>query len=329
MNDATLPRQYLLQPPQKKEFFVSDFQGFGERYGIDYRFPLLASSHQADAPVLQGDVEEIALAPGISLTHSDVQVLQPYETFSRYSSPLYTLVVLEGCVVLTLNGKEYVVRAGMAFSSSLYEHQTMNARHTAESKLKTLSLGVFPGDVWRNGMLDSLLREWEMRGPSTFVWQVPGFLLSGLTHIRQSQVYGVARQLMLEGLMLQLLGQGLSARQKSAQTCGAPVRCEQHRLERVRQQLESAPERDYSLAELAAQAAMSPSSLRSKFRQAYGCTVFDYLRDCRLALARRYLLEGHSVQHAAWVSGYQHATNFSTAFRRRYGVSPGHLRPGS
>jgi AraC-like DNA-binding protein len=59
---------------------------------------------------------------------------------------------------------------------------------------------------------------------------------------------------------------------------------------------------------------MSSSSLRSKFRQAYGCSVFDYLRDCRLARARGYLLEGYSVQQAAWMSGYQHATNFSTAF---------------
>ena len=73
-------------------------------------------------------------------------------------------------------------------------------------------------------------------------------------------------------------------------------------------------------------AAMSPSSLRSKFRQRYGCTLFDYLRDCRLALARRYLLEGHSVQQAAWMCGYQHATNFATAFRRPYGISPGDVR---
>jgi AraC-like DNA-binding protein len=90
--------------------------------------------------------------------------------------------------------------------------------------------------------------------------------------------------------------------------------------------LEQSPEQEYTLGQLATLAAMSQSSLRSKFRQRYGCTLFDYLRDCRLELARRFLLEGHSVQQAAWMSGYQHATNFSTAFRRRYGISPGELR---
>lgn len=131
----------------------------------------------------------------------------------------------------------------------------------------------------------------------------------------------LSRKLLLEGLMYQLLGHGLNQRQ---QPC--PSRPEHARLERVRSLLEQSPERDHTLAQLAALAAMSPSSLRSKFRQRYGCTLFDYLRNCRLALARRYLLEGHSVQQAAWMCGYQHATNFATAFRRHYGISPGDVR---
>ena len=94
----------------------------------------------------------------------------------------------------------------------------------------------------------------------------------------------------------------------------------------MRSRLEQSPEQDHTLAQLAALAAMSPSSLRSKFRQRYGCTLFDYLRECRLAQARRYLLEGYSVQQAAWMCGYQHATNFATAFRRHYGIAPGDVR---
>ena len=103
----------------KRIFFVEDFQIFGERYGIDYRFPQLKDAQASGSPVLQGNVEEMTLSSGISLTHSDVRVLQPYETTSRHSSPLYMLVVLEGCVTLTLNGIDYPVRPGMAFSSRL------------------------------------------------------------------------------------------------------------------------------------------------------------------------------------------------------------------
>ncbi|WP_290503558.1 MULTISPECIES: helix-turn-helix domain-containing protein [unclassified Leclercia] len=325
MSDSMLPHP---APTAKKTFSVADFKVFGERYGIDYRFPLLTDTCASSSPVLHGHVEEMILPSGISLTHSDVRVLQPYETTSRHSSPLYVLVVLEGCVTLTLSGNVYVVRPGMAFSARLSEQQAMSARHDADIALKTLSFGVYPDDARRESLLASLLAQWEKLNAPTFVWQVPDFVLAGIQHARQRERSSLSRQLLLEGVMYQLLGHGLHLREQEGAARVSAAGGEHARLEQIRHLLAQAPEQEYTLAQLAARAAMSPSSLRSKFRQAYGCTVFDYLRDCRLALARRYLLEGHSVQQAAWMSGYQHATNFATAFRRRYGICPGAVRNG-
>lgn len=305
----------------KRIYFVEDFHGFGERYGIEYRFPQLQDARASASPVLHGDVEEMMLSSGIALTHSDVRVLQPYETTSRHNSPLYMLVVLDGCVTLSLNGHEYRVGAGMAFSSRLSEEQVMSAHHDADSTLKTLSFGVYPGESRRECLLESVLLEWQNLSAPTFVWHVPGFVLTGIQHAQQDGLSAVSRKLLLEGLMYQLLGHGLNQRMQNG-----PNRPEHTRLERVRSLLEQAPEQNHTLTQLAALAAMSQSSLRSKFRQRYGCALFDYLRDCRLALARRYLLEGFSVQQTAWMCGYQHATNFSTAFRRHYGISPGDVR---
>ena len=306
---------------EKRVFYVEDFQVFGERYGIDYRFPQLGDAQAIGSPVLQGDVEEMTLSSGISLTHSAVRVLQPYETTSRHSSPLYILMVLEGCVTLSLSDNEYAVRSGMAFISQLSEQQAMSARHDANSTLKTLSFGVYPDDAQRESLLDSLLAEWRALNTPTFLWQVPGFVLTGIQQAQQQGLSALSRKLLLKGPMYQLLGHGLYQLQQTS-----PCRPEQARLERVRCLLEQSPERDHTLAQLATLAAMSQSSLRGNVRKRYGCTLFEYLRDGRLALARRYLLEGYSVQQAAWMSGYQHATNFATAFRRRYGISPGSLR---
>ena len=313
---------------QKRHFSVEDFIGFGERYGIDYRFPSLSACRDVSKEkhiVIQGDVEEMTFSSGLNLTSSDIRVLQPYETTSLHSCPLYMLVVLEGSVMLRVNGQEFVVRSGMAFTSRLGEQQVMNAVHLADYHLRTLSLGVDPARCWQSPLLSALLQQWENGGAPTFLWQVPGFLLSGLQYIQQSSQPGLSRQLMLEGVMLQLLGHGLSQRLQNHTSRHAPSG-EQHRLETVRRLLEQQPEKEYTLTELAQLAAMSSSSLRTKFRQAYGHSVFDYLRDCRLDLARRYLAQGYSVQQAAWMSGYQHATNFSTAFRRRYGITPGEAR---
>lgn len=310
----------------KKLILMDDFQRYGERYGIDYHFPHHQTVMATHVPVLQGDVEEITLGSGISLTQSDVQVLEPYETLSCHDSPLYMLVVLEGHVVISHYGQQYNIRSGMAFITRLSAHHAMTVRHIAGHKLRTLSLGVYPGDAWHSSLLGSLLQEWQFSKTQPLAWPVPDYLQTGLTATQQGSRTGIARQLILEGLIMQLLGQGLSQQEMTARPGELALRCERQRLENIRKLIEQSPEKEYTLNGLAQQAAMSPSSLRSKFRLAYGCTIFDFLRDCRLALAHRYLLEGHSVQQAAWMSGYQHATNFSTAFRRRYGMPPVELR---
>ena len=67
---------------------------------------------------------------------------------------------------------------------------------------------------------------------------------------------------------------------------------------------------------------MSPSTLRAKFQAAYRQSVFSWLRERRLEVARQHLAQGWSVQQAAHFVGYRHAINFATAFRERYGVAP-------
>lgn len=82
------------------------------------------------------------------------------------------------------------------------------------------------------------------------------------------------------------------------------------------------------LTGLAAAVGMTPRRLNRSFRIIHGTTVFDYLRDARLDAARQ-ALEGGSplpLKQLAWELGYSQASNFVTAFRRRFGVTPGSYR---
>ncbi|KAA8995398.1 helix-turn-helix transcriptional regulator [Affinibrenneria salicis] len=313
-----------------RHFSVEDFLGFGERYGIAYRFPTLSSAidrHKEKRIVVQGAIEEMTLASGLCLTSSSVRVLQSYESTSLQVSPLYVLVVIEGCVAIRLGGRQYVVRPGMALCTRLGQQLTLSASQMADQHLNTLTLAINPATFRPDPALKSLLHAWARHsaGPAS-VWPLPGYLLCGIQQTLTTASCDLARRMMLEGLMLQLLAHclppGAAAQEKSHGLSPG----EQRRLESVRQLLQQQPEKDHALPELARAAAMSSSSLRTKFRQSYGQSVFDYLRDCRLNLARRYLQQGYSVQQAAWLSGYQHATNFATAFRRRYGISPSAIR---
>lgn len=82
------------------------------------------------------------------------------------------------------------------------------------------------------------------------------------------------------------------------------------------------------LGSLARSVGLSPKRLNLGFRQLFGTTVFSFLLEARLTAARQMLEEGLDVplKQLAWALGYRQSSNFITAFRRRFGVSPGHYR---
>ncbi|AJY48445.1 helix-turn-helix transcriptional regulator [Martelella endophytica] len=76
--------------------------------------------------------------------------------------------------------------------------------------------------------------------------------------------------------------------------------------------------------ELAAQAGVSANTLQRLFHAAHGMTVFHYMRKTKLEQARTLLNRGEvSIAQAAFVAGYGSTANFSTAFRRQFGIPPG------
>ncbi|ARP93768.1 helix-turn-helix transcriptional regulator [Bordetella genomosp. 13] len=303
-----------------RQLSTSDLLGFGDRFGIDYHFPQLGSS--SSRAVLRGTVDELVLPSSLNLTHSCLEVLQPYESLSTRDTALFLLVVLQGQLRLNLAGRDYELRPGVALTASLGAHSVLHAMHPHRQQLETVILALDTPAGADPDSLPGMLADWPGREAGRpRLWNVPPALYQSLQQVRHhGSMSLLQRRLLMEGLALQLLAHGLG--EGAAAKAPALSPGERGRLEMVRQQLDRAPHLNYSLDQLASQAAMSTSSFRSKFRQLVGAPVFDYLRDRRLALARQYLLQGHSVQQAAHLSGYRHATNFATAFRKRYGEAP-------
>jgi len=95
------------------------------------------------------------------------------------------------------------------------------------------------------------------------------------------------------------------------------------RMRKLREFLNSNPATTLSLEEIAAHVGTNPSTLQRNFRAAFGMTVFEYLRERRLLIAREALeRDGVSVLQAAEMAGYTSAANFATAYRRHFGLSP-------
>ena len=82
-----------------------------------------------------------------------------------------------------------------------------------------------------------------------------------------------------------------------------------------------------SLGQLSRKAGLNEFKLKSGFKAVFDNTVFGYLSDRRLELARELILEGkQSMSVIAEEAGFSSPQHFSTAFRKKFGVSPAKLR---
>ncbi|MET0341540.1 MAG: AraC family transcriptional regulator [Polyangiales bacterium] len=97
----------------------------------------------------------------------------------------------------------------------------------------------------------------------------------------------------------------------------------------VLSKLHAQPARDWTLAELAREAATSRSMLAERFAQLVGIPPMQYLAQWRIQLAAGLLTGGtQSLAEIATQVGYGSETALSRAFKREVGVSPAHWRKG-
>ncbi|HPJ22028.1 MAG TPA: response regulator [Clostridia bacterium] len=86
-------------------------------------------------------------------------------------------------------------------------------------------------------------------------------------------------------------------------------------------------EPEFSLKELAKEVALSPGYLSTLFKDIFGITFHDYLTAERLERAKILLLStGLKNYEVAEQVGFPDPNYFSTAFKKRFGMSPSHYR---
>ena len=106
-----------------------------------------------------------------------------------------------------------------------------------------------------------------------------------------------------------------------------PVAGQAGNLEEVARYMEEHLDEPLSIPQLSRRAFLSPTAFKAAFRQRYGLAVHAWLRQRRMERAAQ-LLRGSSltVLEVAQTVGYSSGSQFSTAFRERYGTSPGKFR---
>ena len=85
--------------------------------------------------------------------------------------------------------------------------------------------------------------------------------------------------------------------------------------------------KDLTIDLISGEVGASPSTVQRRFKEHFGVTVFDFVREKRLEAARAALAnERVPVGTAAYLAGYNHVSSFTTAFRKAYGLTPKQVR---
>ncbi|MGE4410785.1 MAG: helix-turn-helix transcriptional regulator [Sphingobium sp.] len=140
---------------------------------------------------------------------------------------------------------------------------------------------------------------------------------NGTSCFRQMEMQARSFELLYQFFRrVQELEEGRNGRQKLS-------RADCERLESARNFIELHYGLPLTITRIARHAGMSETKLSGTFKERFGCTVMGYLMQTRMERARHLLRDSDlAITQVALEVGYEHSGNFSTAFRRLYGITP-------
>jgi AraC-like DNA-binding protein len=134
---------------------------------------------------------------------------------------------------------------------------------------------------------------------------------------------GNGASLYLDAKIREILSLFLCRREKNCLCCNVRSPQNSDKFIRAKEILEQRHQNPPSLHELSLMIGTNECMLKNGFKMLFGTTVFDYLVDYRMKLAGQYLLDTNKpIQEIADLVGYEHQSHFSTAFKRKFCISP-------
>ena len=98
-------------------------------------------------------------------------------------------------------------------------------------------------------------------------------------------------------------------------------------LQNAKELLNSRMDNPPTIIELAKLVGVNEYKLKKGFKELFGTTIFGYIHNSRMSLAKRLLLgTDKTAKEIAYQVGYSSPQHFSNAFKKQFGVTPNNVR---
>ncbi|CAN5481954.1 AraC family transcriptional regulator [soil metagenome] len=294
---------------------------------------LLAPGAGTTSPLMQGSFSITRLREGMSLHCTDIVHLHDMATqFVMQEECIKVLLKLEGNAQVVVGRQSLPLDAGEGHNALLRGSvMTLNSpdtfkRHSrAGSRQRMVVLTLRPAWFDAAGISHDIFREHL----SLRAWTpTPRAIAIAEQLIHPVGLDDPMQRLHQESRALELIAEALS--QTRADAAPSPLAMSAsacRRVRRLQQFLDSGEADQLDMRAIAQSIGCNANTLQQQFRAVCGQPIFDYLRQRRLQRAAHALQhEGVSVARAAEIAGYSSQANFSTAFRRHFGLAPKHCR---
>ena len=283
-----------------------------------------------DIPRAQGDV--MPLADGLSLSWAHVHVDEPLQIERPVPTGILLSVTLAGEMHTRSNDGRWTMRnlAGHANLASISEPHPLRSNFAAGRDFTAVSLllppACFDNDVPGSLGTDLLARMPDPRTGTPLATPASRAVLSTAWQLLHPPHTGKLATLYRQSRGIDLLF-GLLNTFSVQSAAPEPLHGSLiERLHHAREILDARLDDPPSLDELARAIGTNVRALKQGFKACFGDTVFGYVLEQRMQLARRLLEQGGmSVALVAQRVGYGASSNFTTAFRRRFGMPPSAL----
>lgn len=279
------------------------------------------------------------LKSGIVLHATEIRDLHEMTTQLVAGPDLTIFVVLDGLVDFSVAGRQVLTsdrsntRANADCTAlMLTEHEVMTRRAHKGDRTRKVTVSV--DGQWLDEMSDGKggrdLRQFTTSHLSNAAWRAsPRMLALAEQILNPPDVCSFLKEMYVESRSIEMVADAITTLRGdglAAISDGLATR-EAHKARAARDYIEANLSKALCLTEIAREVCISPTSLQRRFKAAYGTTVVDFLRARKLEQARDALeRDGISIGEAAYLAGYSNPANFTTAFRRAFGMLPRAVR---